>query len=144
MQFQVMQLQTHTHLQQKKKQNRWLLEPCGKFFLVEMKVWWDKGGLRIVLGNKTGSWFVMQGPIMFQCSGDGISTGHPCTYTYSFPYVYSILTCIRPSGMQLLHKSGSVCPQTSSNLNSFQIFAACQIFSHYHLAGVHTLKYCSF
>jgi len=65
----------------------------AKFFLERMKVDWDEGGRRILLGNNTRGGAVMLQPIRFQCVRVQISTALPCTYIYGSPHVYSVLTC---------------------------------------------------
>jgi hypothetical protein len=51
-----------------------------------------------------------------KCIADNISSGLPCIFINSWPYVYSVLTCNRPSGTYLLHMVGSVCSHQYSFL----------------------------
>ena len=55
----------------------------AEFILVGTKAQRDESGGSILLGDNTGSRVVMLRPIRFQCAGDWILTGLPCTYTYS-------------------------------------------------------------
>jgi hypothetical protein len=59
----------------------------AKFFLVVMKVQWGEWGRNIVLGNNTGNKVVGMWPIRYRCVGVWMSTGWPCMYAYSWPYV---------------------------------------------------------
>lgn len=87
--FKLMQLQTQLkkakRSTQKKKK---IFELHFQFSLLEWKVQWNEGGGRSCCGW-SGS---------IQCVGVWISDGLPCVYTYSWPYVYLILTSTGPSG----------------------------------------------
>lgn len=70
-----------------------ILEISIELFVVGIKVQSDKGGGRIPLGDNTGGRVVMLRPMSFHYVRVWMPTGLPCIYTYSLPYVYSILTC---------------------------------------------------
>jgi hypothetical protein len=55
----------------------------------------DEHGGRILLGDNTGGRAVMLRPIRFQCVGVWMSVCLPCTYVYSWQYVYSFSTCAK-------------------------------------------------
>jgi hypothetical protein len=96
----------------KLKKNKTIFFKCAEFFLAEMKVQWDEGCGRIMLGNNTCVGALILRPITFQ------SLGMDCLV-----YINTYLTiwipnsdarkkksnCAGPSGAQVLRLSGSVC-----------------------------------
>ena len=73
-----------------------------------MKAQWDERGGRRLLGDNTGGGAVTLRPIRLQCA-----RVNSLAYTYIVDHMYTRLrlaqnsTCARPSGRQLLRKSGS-------------------------------------
>jgi len=75
----------------KKEKN--IVKMCARLFLVGMKVQWDKGGRRILLGDNTGGHTAAN---RCQCVGVWISTELPSVYNiHNQPYAYPIQTCAK-------------------------------------------------